>query len=298
MTDRIIDISKRGMRLKIRNQLLCVEHPDFAQPQTIPVSDVGALVFSTPAASLTQPVVAELSNAGAIIVFCDDKHSPAAMTLPLHNNAVQAERFRLQTEASLPVKKRAWKEIVTCKIRRQADFIQTQGIDNRRLLKLAGQVKSGDSDNCEGQAARVYWKALGLFPKREPGSDTVNGLLDYGYMVLNAVVARAICSSGLHPGLGLHHHNRYNPFCLASDLMEPFRPLVDQAVVEICQTNEDPELSKETKARILSPLFDARPLMANGQRQSLFHSITSLCASLVGVFSEKEDKLDLPKSLG
>lgn len=296
MIERIIDISKRGTRLCVDNHLLSIFHTDYEKTQTVPIGDIAALIFSTPSASLTQPVISELSKAGAIIVFCDSQHQPASMTLPLQNNVVQSERFRIQAETSLPVKKSAWQQIVRCKVNRQGEVLEQICGGDGGLKRLSTKVKSGDSENIEAQAARIYWKSLGLFPKREPGKDSVNSLFDFGYTVLLSLVARSICAAGLHPCLGLHHRNRYNPFCLATDLMEPFRPIVDISVINLCRASKIEEgLTKAIKGKLLAPLVEIRVLSSGNKWQKLASSLNSLCGSLIRVFNgEKKERLFLP----
>jgi hypothetical protein len=171
-----------------------------------------------------------------MFIVSNEKHLPAAMLLPLSTHSTQTERFARQAAVSLPTRKRAWQQIVQAKLRAQARLLEeTTGAD-QGLHVMAGRVRSGDPDNLEAQAARVYWPALfgkeasGEAFRRDPEGEGINVHLNYGYAVLRAIVARALCASGLHPSLGVHHHNRYDTFCLADDLMEPFRPLVDRVV--------------------------------------------------------------------
>jgi CRISPR-associated protein Cas1 len=209
------------------------------QTQTIPFADIAVLVTSHPQISFTQAVLAGLAAAGGMFIVSNEKHLPAAMLLPLSTHSTQTERFARQAAVSLPTRKRSWQQIVQAKLRAQARLLEeTTGAD-QGLRQMAARVRSGDPDNLEAQAARTYWQALfGEGPsgepfRRDPEGGGINVHLNYGYAVLRAIVARALCASGLHPSLGVHHHNRYDTFCLADDLMEPFRPLVDRVVARL-----------------------------------------------------------------
>jgi CRISPR-associated protein Cas1 len=277
MTDRILDISDRPARLTANGGLLVIDFgkpwdttrrgeagahrppaPSSAEEgnrvardpesglrardtetQTIPFADIAVLVTSHPQISFTQAVLAGLAAAGGTFIVSNEKHLPAAMLLPLSTHSTQTERFARQAAVSLPTRKRAWQQIVQAKLRAQARLLEeTTGAD-QGLRQMAARVRSGDPDNLEAQAARIYWQAL--FGKdasaepfrRDPEGEGINAHLNYGYAVLRAIVARALCASGLHPSLGVHHHNRYDTFCLADDLMEPFRPLVDRVVARL-----------------------------------------------------------------
>jgi CRISPR-associated protein Cas1 len=206
------------------------------ETQTIPFADIAVLVTSHPQISFTQAALAGLAAAGGMLIVSNEKHLPAAMLLPLSTHSTQTERFARQAAVSLPTRKRAWQQIVQAKLRAQARLLEeTTGAD-QGLRVMAAKVRSGDPDNLEAQAARIYWPALlgkdasGEPFRRDPEGEGINVHLNYGYAVLRAIVARALCASGLHPSLGVHHHNRYDTFCLADDLMEPFRPLVDRVV--------------------------------------------------------------------
>ncbi|MBE7559701.1 type II CRISPR-associated endonuclease Cas1 [bacterium] len=230
MTDRILDISQRSAYLKVRyGQLLL----DFAGEETVsvPLSDIAVLVVAHPQVTYTQAVLAGLAKAGGVFVGCDEDHVPALMLLPLQSNYVVVERFARQAEAAWPVKKRLWQQIVRAKVAAQGELLRTLGRDAAAFDVLMDKVRSGDPSNVEAQASRRYWPALfGESFRRNREAADQNRLLNYGYAVLRATVARAVCAAGLHPALGLHHHNKYSGFPLADDLMEPFRPLVDRAV--------------------------------------------------------------------
>ena len=209
------------------------------QTQTIPFADIAVLVTSHPQICFTQAVLAGLAAAGGMLIVSNEKHLPAAMLLPLSTHSTQTERFARQAAVSLPTRKRAWQQIVQAKLRAQARLLEETTGGDAGLRLMAGKVRSGDPDNLEAQAARIYWQALfgkgalGEPFRRDPEGEGINVHLNYGYAVLRAIVARALCAAGLHPSLGVHHHNRYDTFCLADDLMEPFRPLVDRVVARL-----------------------------------------------------------------
>ncbi|MEA3365483.1 MAG: type II CRISPR-associated endonuclease Cas1, partial [Candidatus Hydrogenedentes bacterium] len=232
MLERIIDISEEGARLSIANQRLVIAR-EGETVASIPLEEMGALVVSHRAVVLTQPVLAGLAEAGAPVIVSNSKHLPVGMMLPIESHHLQAERLAQQVEASAPICKQAWKQIVQAKVRAQARLLEALYGDDKGIAAMAARVKSGDPDNVEGQASRRYWPAVFADPnfRRNPDLPDQNKNLNYGYAVLRAIVARAACATGLHPSLGIHHHNRYDAFALADDLMEPFRPIVDRAVV-------------------------------------------------------------------
>jgi len=293
MTDRIIEVTETGAFLRARNGLLVFqpkEGPEF----TAPLPDLAALVVAHPAAALTAALIAQLAAAGGALVVCDERRLPAAMLLPLVGHARQAERFARQAEAPRPLRKRLWQAIVRAKLRSQAALLgRLRGADPG-LADLIPAVRSGDPDNCEARGARLYWPALFADPtfRREPRGGGLNAWLDYGYAVLRAATARAICAAGLHPAFGLHHHNRYDPFCLADDLMEPFRPLVDEVVALLRSEGVPVELGREVKARLLSPIL-GRVCLA-GHERSVFEALGRLAASLAQVYEGERRDLALP----
>jgi CRISPR-associated protein Cas1 len=230
------------------------------------------------------------------VVLCDGCHNPAGLLLPLVGHTTQQERFEAQAAAGLPLKKRIWGQIVRSKVERQgAVLLQAYGGD-AGLGAMSRRVRSGDPGNSEALAAQRYWPRLfgdPAFRRRRDGAGP-NALLNYGYAVLRAAVARAICASGLHPSLGLHHCNRYDPFCLADDLMEPFRPVVDTVVLSIVrERGAATPVDRESKIDILSVLsgrFDA-----NGERRTLFDWLSCSAASLARIYSGSRENLDLPE---
>jgi CRISPR-associated protein Cas1 len=253
MIKRTVEISSGPARLSVAHRQLVIERNDHPQA-TVPIEDIGVLVVDHPAVSYTHAVFTELMDCGAAVVLCSRDHQPAGVFLPIDAHSTQTERHHRQIEASLPFKKRAWADIVRAKIDRQADVIREVTGNDEGLPFLSARVRSGDPDNLEAQAAQRYWKILfGTEFRRDRDARGTNSALNYGYAILRASIARAIVGSGLIPSLGLHHHNRSNPFCLADDLMEPYRPFIDLKVSELSRSGHTlEELDRPAKAVLLS----------------------------------------------
>ena len=266
--------------------------------RTIPIEDIGVVVLDNRQITITQGVVEALFENNCAIITCDNAHLPVGLMLPLCGNTTQSERFRLQIDASLPLKKQLWQQTVQCKIRNQAAVLQnTRNAIVKNMLAWAGEVKSGDSDNLEGRAAAYYWR--NLFPDilgftRDRNGLPPNNLLNYGYAILRAVVARALVGSGLLPTLGIHHHNRYNAYCLADDIMEPYRPYVDALVCRLVSDGHiTEELTTELKRELLQiPTLD---VVINGKRSPLMVAVGQTTASLYRSFSGEQRKIAYPE---
>lgn len=205
--------------------------------RTVPIEDLGVIILDHKQITITQALLAELMDNNCAVITCDSQRLPTGLFLPLAGNTVQNERFRLQLDASLPLKKQLWQQTIVAKIMNQAAMLHyTTGEDHKNMMKWSDSVRSGDTENMEARAAVYYWKTV--FPDnpyfvRDHEGSGANALLNYGYAILRAVVARALVASGLLPTLGIHHHNRYNAYCLADDIMEPYRPYVDKVVFDI-----------------------------------------------------------------
>ena len=223
--------------------------------KTVPIEDIGYVVLEHQQTSITLPLLNALSDNNVAVIFCGDNCMPNAMLMNLDSNNTQGESFRSQIDASEPLKKGLWKQVVEFKIRNQAALLNKLGKDGNKLKPYYMNVKSGDSDNREGIAAKVYWGELfgGNFVRHREGAEP-NNLLNYGYTLLRAAVARALMGSGLLPALGIFHRNRYNAFPLADDIMEPYRPYVDEIVYHM-YINGITELDKEAKSQLLHILF-------------------------------------------
>ncbi|MDD2245218.1 MAG: type II CRISPR-associated endonuclease Cas1 [Dysgonamonadaceae bacterium] len=265
--------------------------------RTIPIEDIGVIILDNNRITITQGVVEALLENNSALITCDSSRMPIGLMLPLSGNKTQTERFRDQINASQPLKKQLWQQTVQAKIKNQAYVLSNKNntiIDN--MLVWASDVKSGDSDNFEARAAVYYWANLfneieGFSRNRE--GVPPNNLLNYGYAILRAVVARSLVASGLLPTLGIHHRNKYNAYCLADDIMEPYRPFVDKLVCNLVtsETNID-ELSQEIKFKILNiPVLD---VIMDGQRSPLMVAVGQTTASLYKCFAGKIRKIKYP----
>lgn len=292
MTERILDFSSEGARLSVQNGLLLVER--HKQPKvTVPFEEVAVLIGAHRELLFTQAVFSRLAENGGIFVACDGRGLPVGLMLPLAGHHMQTARFAAQAQASKAAQKRQWQGIVRAKILAQGALLNKRYANDRGLTAMAARVQSGDPVNLEGQAARRYWG--GLFaddPKFRRDRDLPgrNALLNYGYAVLRGIAARAICGAGLHPSFGLHHHNRYDAYALAADLMEPFRPIVDEAVARITENNPFQDLDPPTKRHLLSALLE--PVSFQKEQRSLFDALARMAASLAQVYmGERRDML-------
>ncbi len=291
MIKRTIEISGRGNHLYVSQGSLAIRRGRVVVG-TIPLEDIGLLILDCHDTTYTHSVLAEVLAAGAAVLPCGRDHLPAGLFLP-QTNSLQTQRILSQAAADLPLRKRLWKQIVQAKIRHQAAALRAESPTARALRALVSKVRSGDPTNVEAQAARKYWPAL-LGPdfRRSPRGDPPNNLLNYGYMVLRATVARAICAAGLHPSLGLHHHGRSNSFCLADDLLEPLRPLVDRKVQELAAAGRE-ELDRQTKAELLTLL--TQEVEVAGLKGPLMIALERMTASLVRCYAGEQKLMELPK---
>lgn len=280
-------------------QLKVINPDDNSELGSVPLEDIGVVLLDHPQITLTHALMAALLERNVALISCDEKHLPVGLMLPLDGNTIQTERFRSQIDASEPLKKNLWAQTVKAKIENQAKVLQLAGIDNKRLLALLPLIQSGDPDNVEGRAASVYWKLLfedlpfvrdrfGLMP---------NALLNYGYAILRAIVARALVGSGLLPTLGIHHSNKYNAYCLADDVMEPYRPFVDWMVYNMLQNEEitGDDISKEHKAKLLG--IATVDVQIDGKKSPLMVGLPRTTNSLVECFDGSRRKIIYPEFL-
>ncbi len=279
-------------KLGIRNAQLLIEN-EAGTVSTVPVEDLGNVIIENQQAHITLPAMNALIGQNVCVTICDRKSMPSGMLFPIEGNSLQGERYRLQVEAPLPVKKSLWKQIIESKIRNQSILLDKAGLDSGQLKPYYRNVKSGDSDNREGVAASFYWKELfGHEFLRDRNGSAPNNLLNYGYAILRAATARAIVSTGLLPSLGIHHKSRYNAFPLADDLMEPFRPWVDEIVLSLIRESCH-DLTRDAKNRLVNVVYaDA---CVDGRRHPLSIALTLLCASVVAVMSGEQTKLRTPE---
>ena len=280
--------------LSLKNKQLLVEIKGDEQTKTVPIEDIGFMLIENMQITLSMPLIEELMNNNVAVIFCNSKHHPQSMLLNMEGNHQQTEVYRQQVAASEPLKKNLWKQTIVAKIENQAKVLDKLGFDSTPLPHLAKQVKSGDSDNREGMAARLYWKKLfGESFIRDRYGDWPNALLNYGYIILRAAVARALTGSGLLPSFGIFHSNRYNAFCLADDIMEPYRPFIDLCVWDICQKYPDINVvEKEIKAEILEIL--SSDVAMKKQTRPLMIAITHTTASLAACFTGTKKQIEFP----
>ena len=247
--------------LSTKNEQLVVSFPEEdKEEKRVPIEDIGMLVLENPQITLTNGLITKLIQNKAAVVNCDKQHLPCSILQPLVGHTEQTERFRNQLNASLPLKKNLWQQTVSAKISNQAMHLFRRGKEHKKLARWATEVKSGDTENHEAIAAAFYWqnifevKGFNRYQKGIPP----NNLLNYGYAILRAVTARALIGSGMLPGVGIFHRNKYNAFCLADDIMEPYRIYVDALVYDIVESGEKlEELNTGLKSELLKiPAID------------------------------------------
>ena len=284
--------------LSLKDWQLVIRLPDKDQSITRPIEDIGVVIIDNKQITLTSGLIEALLGNNCALITCDSSHLPVGLMLPLCGNTTQTERFRHQLSASLPLKKQLWQQTISQKIANQAQVLkECFGVEVGNMLSWSKNVKSGDSDNLEARAAAYYWRNMfddeDVFIRDREG-EPPNNLLNYGYAILRAIVARGLVGSGLLPTLGIHHHNRYNAYCLADDIMEPYRPYVDELVVNIRKEFDNTDfLDKEIKKRLLSiPTIEVR---INNHRRPLMVAVTETTASLYKCFSGELRKIAYPE---
>lgn len=298
MIRKTVELSTPGTRLSVMHRQLVVERPDMPKA-TLPIEDLGVVIVDDARATYTQAVIIELLSAGATLMVTGRDHLPIGMMLPLDAHHVQTERHRAQVEASEPVKKRIWQALVSAKIAQQGNVLAHFTGHYCGLSPLSKRVRSGDPDNLEAQAAQRYWPRLfGEDFRRDRDSGGINALLNYGYAVMRAAIARAIVASGLIPSLGVFHRNRSNPFCLADDLLEPYRPYVDWRVRLLGHQTGDvpPDLDDRAMRAALLSLFN-ETVLVGGRRNPMLLAIQASAASLSRALTGGERTLALPQGL-
>ncbi len=290
-----------------KNDLLPTEFKKDAVA-SIPIEDIGIVILDHKQITITQALMEVLLDNNAAIITCDSTHHPVGLMLPLTGNTIQNERFRAQLDATEPLKKQLWAQTISQKIKNQAAHFNHLNIDNNYFFPLYRNVKSGDADNYEATAAAYYWgnifssttltgfetlSELNNFKRHREGSPP-NNYFNYGYALLRATMARSIVAAGLLPTLGIFHHNRYNAYCLADDLMEPYRPFVDKVVCSIIAEhgiNED--IPKEIKVLLLS--IPAMDVILDGEKSPLMNATQRTAVSLVKCFNGEQRKILYPE---
>ncbi len=283
--------------LKTSNEQLVFESPETGETKQVPIEDIGVLIIDHQQITISQALIAKLLANNSAFITCDNTHHPTGLLLNLDGNNLQSAKFSAQVEATVPLKKQLWQQTVSAKISNQATNLENQRVGVKNMRNWAEEVKSGDGDNHEATAAAYYWK--NFFPdflefRRERFGPPPNNLLNYGYAILRAIVARSLVASGLLPTLGIFHKNQYNAYCLADDIMEPYRPFVDKIVLDIVRMNgKFLELSPNMKKELLNiPAVDVR---IKGEKSPLMVAVQKTTASLAKCFEGKQRKIDYPE---
>jgi CRISPR-associated protein Cas1 len=297
---RTLEISREPAHLAVRNQQLVLKR-DGQIVGSIPCEDIGLVMVDHPQTTYTHAALAQLAESDAAVVLCGADHLPVAIVLPLADHSQIVWRLRDQLGVSKPLQKQLWSQLVVAKVEAQARNLAEGSSPRKKLFALAKEVRSGDPSNIEAQAAKIYWanwlndatpeELDGERFRRDPALSGLNSFLNYGYTVLRASLARAIVSAGLQPSLGIHHRNRSNAFCLADDLIEPFRPLVDDRVREMYRQGFD-ELNQAAKAELLNLLTE--PMQLGEQTGPLMVMLGRFVASLVRCYTGEAKKLEIP----
>jgi CRISPR-associated protein Cas1 len=293
MIKRIVDISEPSYLHLAHKQLIIEQKGDMVGQ--IPVEDLGVLILQNPAIVTTQALLLACQQNNVAVVVCDEHHLPYSVLLPLTDaNSLHSKIIRQQVAAGLPTRKRLWQQIIRQKIATQATVLKRLNKNSLALERLVAQVKSGDGENMEAQAAQKYWRLLfGDQFRRDTEAPGINSLLNYGYAIMRALVARAIVASGLHPALGLNHRNQYDGLCLADDLMEPLRPWVDYRVYRLAEQTADLTVGKHTKVPLLNLLSE--PVICGKQTMPLMVACHYLLADIKRAYGDKAGKFDYPR---
>ena len=282
-------LSKKDSQLKVKK-------PDEEGESSIPIEDIGIVIIDNPQVTLTQGILTSLLSNNSAVITCDKRHMPQGMLLNLDSGHIQSEMYAEQINASEPLKKQLWQQTIKAKIFNQASLLKRKRIPITNMTHWAKKIRSGDPDNYEGRAAAYYWN--NLFPKmlefkRDKDGEAPNQLLNYGYAILRAVTARALAASSLLPTLGIHHSNKYNAYCLADDIMEPYRPFVDNIVYTIVRNGEDfYELSTSIKKQLLE--IATVDVVIDDKKSPLMVGMQRTTASLSKCFSGELRKINYP----
>ena len=280
-------------RLSLKLAQMVVELQDVTR--TLPIEDIGVVILDHKQITITHALIDALLANNVAIVTSNDKHLPVGLMLPLDGNTLQSERFRTQVDASEPLKKQMWQQTIVAKILGQAHVLGTQLIKHNNMLKWAKDVRSGDTENMEARAAAFYWR--NMFEKdafiRDPQGLPPNNLLNYGYSIVRAMMARALVGAGLLPTLGIHHHSRYDAYCLADDIMEPYRPFVDMKVLEMWKNGGiTSDISSDQKRELLG--ITTMDVSISGHRSPMMLAIQTTAQSVQKCYSGEARKIIYP----
>lgn len=292
MLKRTIVISSQ-CRVSVKNRQMTMTDSSSGIVKTVPIEDILLMIIENQQVDISASLLNTLMEENVSLLVCDKSHMPSGLLFPIEGNTVQGERYRTQLDASLPVKKSLWRQIIMAKIKNQSSLLDRLGKDGDILRPLYQNVKSDDADNREGIAARLYWRELfgdgfvrvrtGLFP---------NNLLNYGYIILRSAMARSIIASGMLPSVGIHHKSRYNAFPLADDLMEPFRPYVDKVVYELYSSGCT-ILDKSSKAALINVMYC--DVTIRGNLHPLYVAVGNFCTSVLKMMSGSSRVLSVPE---
>lgn len=282
--------------LSTRLEQLVITYPEQSDVKTVPIEDIGVVILDHQQITISQALIAKLLNHNVALITCDQTHHPSGLLLTLDGHTLQSQKFQEQIQASKPLLKQLWQQTIECKIENQTALLEKQGIEVGNMKRWVQEVKSGDTTNREARAAVYYWnKVFTQFPdfNRDRFGLPPNNLLNYGYAILRAIVARSLVGSGLLPTLGIHHRNQYNAYCLADDIMEPYRPIVDQLVVKIIDQNGHfLDMGTNIKTQLLQiPTLDVE---IDRQKSPLMVAVQRTTASLSKCFAGEIRKILYP----
>ena len=294
MLGRLIEIESDGQYLS-RKQGFMLISKGRTEIARIPLDDIAVVLCNAHGLTYSNSLLVEFAHRGIVAVVCGANHLPVSWIWPLKGHHVQSKRMRAQLEATKPLRKRLWQSIVQAKIMQQQAVLARIGTYTAKMSAFTKQVRSGDPDNIEAQAARYYWPLLlGKAFRRNRNETGVNTLLNYGYSIIRSAMARAIVTTGLHPSVGIHHHNPTNDMCLVDDLMEPFRPIVDLYVYHLAKNNQT-IINKQTK-RILGNVIYLDMATSRGTTP-LLACLEQLALSVSRSFETGKVQIDLPKEI-
>lgn len=294
MLKRTVHISSPSYLKMKNNQLVVTDGGTKELKGTVPIEDIAIVVMDHPQISISAPLINELMHNNCVLLHCSEKHLPNGMMLPLEGHSEMTERWRYQLEATLPLKKQLWKQTVYAKIKNQKNLLDVYNLASEPMVKYGDSITSGDETNMEGKAANHYWKYIFTDFRRNPEGDNPNNFLNYGYAILRAIVARALVCSGMLPAQGIFHRNKYNPYCLADDIMEPYRPYVDALVMELMEVYpEKEELDRESKVFLLK--IATQDVSIDGSIRPLFVAVTTTTSSLYKCFTGERRTILYPE---
>lgn len=282
--------------LSTKNNQLVVTYPDDSPQKTVPIEDIAVIVMEHQQITITNGLLEKLVYENVAIIHCNQQHLPIGLVMPLNGHSEQSERFRSQMNASVPLKKNLWQQTISAKILNQAALLKECGIPVQNMIHWAKNVTSGDTQNHEGRAAAYYWQHLfGIYGfTRHQKGEPPNNLLNYGYAILRGVTARALVGSGMHPTFGIFHRNKYNAYCLADDIMEPYRPFIDRLVKDIADAEYSlEELTPAVKKQLLEGI--AMDVIIDGKRSPLLVAMSRTTNSLYECFSGASRKILYPE---